>query len=124
MVLIFGSIYSTGKDVKTCSIGAGMWSLIACFAYFKPHKDDIYLVNGEYNLVFYRDIPNEKAVIEFIDGVKDQVKAYMKKKYTVFDSTTSDQDFYRRLNWLRDTEIISFSEYDEIKTNYDTQKLL
>ena len=124
VLLLFGSIFSTGKDVKTCSIGAGMFSLMACFAYFKPHNDDIYLVNGQYNLVFYRDIPNEKAVIEFIDSVKDQAKVYMKEKYTVFDSTTSDQDFYSRLNWLRDNEIISFSEYAEYKTNYDTQKLL
>ncbi len=121
---IFGIIYNTGKDVDTWILNAILWTLMACFAYFKPHQDDIYLVGGQTNLVFYRDIPNEKAVLKFIDSVKIQVKDYLKEKYTVFDSTTPEQDFYSRINWLRDREVISYSEYIEYKTNYDTQKLL
>jgi hypothetical protein len=121
---IFGYFFSSGKDSDIWIFNALLFVLMGCFAYFKKHQDDIYLVGGQSNLVFYRDIPNEKAVLEFIDKVKEQVKYYMKEKYTIFDSTTTEHDFYSRINWLRDREIISYSEYVEYKTKFDTQKLL
>jgi hypothetical protein len=128
IALVVGSVFSvfftTGKDTNISIINAVLWTLMACFAYFKPHQDDIFLVGGQTNLVFYRDIPNEKVVLEFIDKVKENVKIYLKEKYTIFDSTTGEQDFYSRINWLRDREIISYSEYVEYKTQFDTQKLL
>jgi hypothetical protein len=121
---VFGIFLTTGKDTNISIINAVLWTLMACFAYFKPHQDDIFLVGGQTNLVFYRDIPNEKNVLEFIDRVKENVKIYLKEKYTIFDSTTVEQDFYGRINWLRDREIISYSEYVEYKTRFDNQKLL
>jgi adenosine deaminase len=75
-------------------------------------------------LVFYRNIPNEKVVLDFIDKVRGQVKIYLKEKYTTFDIATSEQDFYNRLNWLRDREVINSAEYAEYKANFDTQKLI
>jgi hypothetical protein len=121
---IFGIFYSTGKDINTWIFNAVLWTLIACFAYFKPHQDDVYLVGGQTNLVFYRNIPDEKVVLEFIDKIKEHVKSYLKEKHTIFDSTTLEQDYYNRINWLRDREIISYSEYIEYKTHFDTQRLL
>jgi hypothetical protein len=120
----FGIFYSKGNDINTWIFNAVLWTLIACFVYFKPHQDDIFLVGGQTNLVFYRDVPNEKNVIDFINKVKERVKIYLKEKYTAFDNTTVEQDFYNRINWLRDSEIISYSEYVEYKTQFDTQKLL
>ncbi len=120
----FGVFYTDGKDRVTSIICAVLSTSLACFAYFKPHQDDIYLVGGQSNLVFYRDIPNEEVVLEFIDKVKENVKIYLKEKYTMFDSTTVDQDYYVRINWLRDREIINHSEYFEYKMQFDTQKLL
>ena len=121
---IVGYFLSNEKDSGIWIFNAILWLLMGCFAYFKKHQDDIYLVGGQNNLVFYRDIPNEKAVLEFIDKVKEQAKKYMKAKYTIFDSTTVEQDFYSRINWLRDREIISYSEYADYKSNFETQKLL
>ena len=121
---VFGIFFSTGKDFNISIFNAVLWTLIACFVYFKPHQDDIYLVGGQANLVFYREIPNEKSVLAFIEKVKEHVRIYLKEKYTVFDSTTVEQDYYNRINWLRDSEIINYSEYVEYKTQFETQKLL
>jgi hypothetical protein len=82
------------------------------------------LVGGQTNLVFYRDIPNEKEVLEFIEKVKDQVRRHLKEKYTSFDNITDEKDFYNRINWLRDREVISDTEHLEYKTRFDRQKLL
>ena len=121
---VFGIFNSTGKEINTWTVNVVLWSLMALFAYFKPHQDDIYLLGGESNLVFYRDIPNEKSVLDFIDIIKAQVKIYLREKYTRFDNTTAEQDYYNRINWLRDSEIISNAEFIEYKTQFDTQKLL
>jgi len=119
-----GYLNTEGKESGFWIFNAILGVLMACFAYFKQHQDDIYLVGGQTNLVFYRDIPNEQAVLEFIETVKIQARSYLKEKYTVFDNSTPEQDFYGRINWLREREVISYSEYIEFKTNYDTQKLL
>lgn len=128
IVLVVGSVigvfFTTGTDSNTWIGNAVIWTLIASFAYFKPHQDDIFLVGGEVNLVFYREIPNEKRVLEFIESVHECRKIYLKEKYSIFDSTTTEQDYYGRINWLRDREIISYSEYVEYKTQFDIQKLL
>ncbi len=128
ILLVIGSIIafflSTGKNTNIWIFNAIIWALMALFGYFKPHQDDIYLVGGEINLVFYRDIPSEAAVLDFIEEIIEQAKIYLKEKYTVFDSSTPEQDFYGRINWLRDREIISYAEYIEYKTYFEAQKLL
>ncbi|MBK9421330.1 MAG: hypothetical protein IPN44_09805 [Flavobacteriales bacterium] len=98
--------------------------LIAIIAYFKQHQDDIFLVGGQINLTFYRAIPNEHDVLEFIEKTRNEVKAYLKERYAVFDATTTELDFYSRINWLREKEVISPAEFAEYKTNFDTQRLL
>ena len=121
---VFGIFFSTGKDITTWIVNAVLWTVMSFIAYIKPHDDDIFLVGGQINLVFYRDVPNEKDVLAFIEKIKQHVKIYMLDKYTVFDSMTKDFDYYNRLHWLRDLEIISQSEYTEYKKAFDLQKLL
>lgn len=121
---VFGIFLSTGKDITTWIVNAVLWTVMSFIAYIKPHDDDLFLVGGQINLVFYRDVPNEKDVVAFIEKIKQHVKIYMLEKYTVFDSMTKDFDYYNRLHWLRDLEIISQSEYTEYKKAFDLQKLL
>jgi hypothetical protein len=124
IVSIFGFFLSNENNSKIWIFNGAIWILMGCLAFFKQHQDDIYLVGGQTNLVFYRNIPNEKVVLEFIDKVRGQVKIYLKEKYTTFDIATSEQDFYNRLNWLRDREVISSAEFAEYKAIFDTQKLI
>lgn len=120
---IIGIIFSTGQDKVPWIVNSILWSLIACFTYFKKPQNDICLVGGRINLVFFQNIPNETEVFEFIEKVKAQIKFYLKEKYTVFDNTTDERDFYGRLNWLLDREVISQSEFLEIKKKFELQKL-
>ncbi|MDL2142471.1 hypothetical protein QQY79_08055 [Flavobacterium tructae] len=101
-----------------------IWGTIALITYFKQHQDDIYLTGGQTTLVFYRDIPHEKNVLEFIEKIKTNTRIYLKEKYTNFDNIFSEHDFYNRINWLKDMEIISSSEYAEYKSNFEINRLL
>jgi hypothetical protein len=97
---------------------------IALLNYLKQHQDDIFLLGGQKNLVFYRNIPDEAAVLEFIEQVISTAKQYMKTKYTTFDTYTSEEDFMNRLHWLQDREVITDKEYSEIKEEFIVRRLL
>ncbi len=62
--------------------------------------------------------------MEFIDAVREQTKQYTKEKYLTHFSTMSNEEFYARLGWLRDREIINLSEYVDYKEQFEMQKLL
>lgn len=111
-------------DIVALVINYIVWSLLGCLAYFKQHQDDVFLVGGASNLVLYRNFPNEAAVLEFIEKIRTQTKIYLKEKYTFFDDTTNEQDFYARIKWLKDREVISNNEYLAYKSDFDTHKLL
>jgi hypothetical protein len=113
-----------GIDKTTLIVNYFLWTLIGVIAYFKQHQDDIWLVGGQASLQLYRNIPNEKTVLDFLEEVKNEVRTYLKSKYTSFDKTTSEQDFYSRINWLRDIEVISQAEYVEYKSNFNVEKLM
>ena len=87
------------------------------------HNDDIFLVGGQKNLVFYRNKPSEDKVVEFIEAIKDARKDYFKKSFSSFDKTTTEEEYYGRLQWLKRQEMITADEYDELKHIFDIQKL-
>jgi hypothetical protein len=80
------------------------WGGLALLSYFKQHKDDVYLTGGRKNLVFYRNIPNEASVVDFIQIVISTSKKYLRNKYTEFDSYTVEGEFMNRLLWLKQRE--------------------
>lgn len=90
----------------------------------RSYKDDIFLVGGQTNIVFYRTKPSEKEVLEFINLIIEQRKNYLKSKYTDFDATTSDGEFFARLNWLRSQDIITTEEYQDYENSFNLLKLL
>lgn len=119
-----GIFVSQGRESVNYIINAALFLLLACFGYFKQHQDDIYLVGGQTNLVFFRNVPNEKIVLEFIEQVKQQVKDYLIEKYAFWDNSTLEQDYYNCLNWLLHRGVISHNQYAEYIDNFETQKLL
>lgn len=61
------------------------WLSIAFLALLKQPQDNIFLVGGEKNLVFYRTVPNEKEVLDFIQLIITAAKNNIKSKYLLYD---------------------------------------
>jgi hypothetical protein len=99
------------------------WGL-SVLNYLKQHQDDVFLIGGQKNLVFYREIPNESKVLEFIGEVISVSKTLLKAKYVVIDCTMSEEEFLGRLNWLVEREIISISEKSNLMQDFKIKKLL
>jgi hypothetical protein len=109
----------------------GFWIFSAFFAAFfsifnilSQHQDDIFLVGGVTNLVIYRDIPNEKLVLEFIDQINLRHKHLLREKYTPIENYTNEDDYIKTLDWLFDKGAISSIERNEYQTKYKIHKLL
>jgi len=114
----------TDKKYGDCLFFTVIFWFIALLGYLKKNKDDIFLVGGEKNLVFYRAIPNEQEVLDFIETVVATSKKYIKQKYTLIDSNIPEELFMNRIYWLKEKEIITESELFVLKEEYNIQKLV
>jgi hypothetical protein len=110
-------------DSGAATINTVIWWLLALMNILKKSKDDIYVTGGQINLEFFRTIPNEETVLEFINKVINTSKAYLIHKYAIVDVNIPEDVFLGRLNWLKDEEIICEKEFDELKNEYKIKKL-
>ena len=99
------------------------WFGLALINFFTQYQDDIFLTGGEKNLAFYRNIPSEQAVLDFIEEIKTAAKNYTKNKYLHFDENTDEDEYYSRLMWLKDSEMITQEEFDEYKIDFEIKRL-
>ncbi len=120
IALLAGSQINTG----TLVFNYVLWFGFAIVGYFKKSQDDIYLTGGARALVFFRTIPNEKEVSDFIDDIIAASKKYVKEKYAKVNIDIPQEMFFGRLNLLKEKDIITESEYQEIKKEYELKKLI
>jgi hypothetical protein len=123
-VLIAITLVNHSIDNRTLGINCFIWWLLALLNYLKQHEDDIYLVGGQRNLSFYRTIPSEEKVLEFVNEIISASKNYLKENYSVVDVTIPEDVFLGRLHWLKDRKIITDIEFHELKSEYNYKKLL
>jgi hypothetical protein len=118
--IIFAGKDNTGFWIFS-AIGSAFFSV---FNFLRQHQDDIFLVGGGTNIVFYRDIPNERLVLEFIDQVNLRQKHLLREKYTPVENYSNEDDYIQTLKWLCDKGAISNVELNEYQTKFKTHKLL
>lgn len=117
-------VYSEQKlSIEGLIIGTIFFWGFALLNYLKQHQDDIFL-KGQQDLVFYRNIPSEIEVIEFIDLIVLTSKRYLKKKYFRFDENTDENEFKNTMRWLLDNDVISISEFEKIKYEFHIKRIL
>ena len=109
-------------DQGSAILGTAIFWAFALVILFRKHDDDIFLVDGQRSLVFFRTIPNEESVLNFINQVIETSRIYLKNKYGIIDINVPEDLFLSRINWLREEEIISEKEFYELKNGYIVQK--
>jgi len=116
----------SGAEIErsTLVVNYIIWFGLAIVNYIKLPQDDVFLLGGQVFLVFYRTIPNEQEVLDYLNEIIALSKTYMREKYAKADPDIPHDLFFTRLNWLKDKDIITEAEYHEIKKEYDLKKLL
>lgn len=111
-------------ETRVAIVNTAIWWGLALINILKKHKDDIFLVGGQVNLVFFRTVPNGEEVLKFVEQIITASKQYLKTKYTAVDINIPEDDFQKRLQRLKEKEIIDDVELNELKREYSTKKLL
>ncbi|ANI88057.1 hypothetical protein A9P82_01200 [Arachidicoccus ginsenosidimutans] len=124
MILTVAELWEHNIDVRTLIIFYVIFLILILTNFLKQHQDDIYLTGGQINLVFYRAIPNEQEVLNFISQIVRVSKEYLKEKYTQFDDFTKEEIFMNQLRWLLDRDVITNEEYNNIVENFKIKRLL
>ena len=112
------------KDTVVAVFMSFILIIVAIIAYLREIIDDVYLVGGSKNLLFYRNVPDEQSVIEFIDEIKRTQKQLFKARYITYTSHTSTEEYEARLQWLKSIDAISDDEYSELLHDFEISKLI
>lgn len=124
VALIISELLLHNVGTRNLLINCVCWFGLALFSFLKQHQDDIFLVGGDKNLIFYRNIPSEQKVLDFIELVIKATKDNIKSKYLSFDPNTPDEEYLARLNWLKETEMITEEEFENYKIDLEIKRLL
>jgi hypothetical protein len=100
------------------------WLSIAFLIILRQPLDNIFLVGGEKSLVFYRATPSEDEVLNFIEQVIGATKNNIKQKYLNYDEAVLGEEYLARVIWLKENEIITRVEFENLKNDFELRKLL
>lgn len=92
-------------------------------SFLKQTQDDVFLVGGRKNIVFYRKIPSEEKVLAFIQLIKDTKRRRVISTMN-YDDYFPKEMFLLRAKWAKDMEIITAEEFENYKAEFDLKKLL
>lgn len=101
-----------------------LFGLMIALSLFSPLKKEIHLVGGGVNLTFFQDSPSDREVSLFINEIIRLSKQQLLRKYSKIDPEVPEEAMYNQLNWLKNRDLITEEEYNELKTEYKTQRLM
>lgn len=111
-------------DNSIIVINSILFFFLAFLNFIKQHQDDIFLTGGETNLSFYRKYPDENAVLDFIEKIISASKKFQKNKLLDPILNLHPDSYIARTHWLKDNNIIGESEFNQLISEYETQRLL
>lgn len=113
--------------------GENIWLVISCdvffgalagFLIFTPPKSEVHLTGGSTTITFFSNSPSKQEVEFFIDEVISRTKHLLISKYGKVDPDLPEDTQMNQLNWLKNRDILSESEYEELKQEYKIRKLV
>lgn len=101
-----------------------IFGLIIALSLLSPLKKEIHLVGGNVNLTFFKEDPSPEAVKTFINEIIRLSKQQLLNKYAKIDAELPEETVFTQLNWLKNRDLITEEEYQDLKKEYKTQRLI
>lgn len=98
--------------------------LIIALSLLSPLKKEIHLVGGNVNLTFFKENPSAEEVKTFITEIIRLSKQQLLNKYAKIDAELPEETVFTQLNWLKNRDLLTEEEYQELKNEYKTQRLI
>ena len=100
-----------------------IFGMIIGLCFFAPLKKEIHLMGGV-ALTFFQDSPSREEVNKFIQEIIRLSKKNLLYKYGRIDTDLPEETMMTQLNWLKNRDLLTEEEYQELKSEYKTQRLI
>ena len=101
-----------------------IFGLIIGLSLLSPLKKEIHLVGGNVNLTFFKENPSPEEVKTFINEIIRLSKQQLLNKYAKIDAELPEETVFTQLNWLKNRDLLTEDEYQDLKNEYKTQRLI
>ena len=86
-------------------------------------SSSVIVINSKISpILFLKNRPNEVQVLIFIEELQSRIKTFLKWKYGNIDPDLSFDLQVKNYRWLRNQEVISDDEYDQLRQNLKDKK--
>ena len=82
------------------------------------------MVGGATNLTFFKDSPSMEEVSAFISEIIRLSKQQLLNKYAKIDAELPEETMFTQLNWLKNRDLLTEEEYQRLKNEYKTQRII
>lgn len=127
LVFITISLFMSDDFIGNLPVVIGSYLIlgfIIALSAIAPLKKEIHLVGGNVNLTFFQGSPSKEEVNEFISEMIRLSKQQLLNKYAKIDPELPEETMYNQLHWLKNRDLITEEEYNELKSEYKTQRLI
>ena len=126
IVTTTGYLLSDGpkEDIIWIILANAIFLSIGAACIFLRGKEEIHLTGGNTTISFFANSPSRSTVNDFIDKILSRNKEIILKKYAKVDPDLPEETQMNQLYWLKTREFITESEYEGLKNEYRTKKLL
>jgi len=89
-----------------------------------PPRNELHLRGGNSQLTFFLDSPSREEVDQFVSFLISRSRAILLEKYAVVDPDVPEETMMNQLNWLKNIDLLTDSEYDQKKQDYKMARLV
>lgn len=101
-----------------------IWAPISLFIFLYKDKQDVHITGGQNIVTLYQNHPDKLTVDNFIQTVIKKSKNNIYKKYAKVDPDLPESQQMQTFHWLLTQDIIDEKEYNRLKQEYKTKKLI
>lgn len=112
---------SEALPVLLFGIGLGGGIGVLCFLF--PLKNELHLVGGSKQIMFFINKPSKKEMHNFIDEVIKRSRKILLSKYGRIDPDLPEETQMDILYWLKDRNIITTEKFEELRDEYRRKRL-
>jgi hypothetical protein len=115
---------SESSNVVGLIIGVIFGGGVGLLAFLSPMRNELHLVGGSAQVMFFLNSPSKVEMENFIEEIIKRNHSLLLEKYGEIDPDLPEEIQMSNLYWLKNRCLISEEEYEKLKQEYKTRRLM
>ena len=115
---------SNGDNIGGLILGLVLFGGLGLLTFFAPMRNELYLVGGSAQVMFLLDSPSKEEMENFIREIIKRSRKVLLEKYGTIDVDLPEETQFNNFYWLKNRGLITNTEYDELKQEYRSRRLM